>query len=82
VTLLAELVRASQRVGASAARNAKVRELSSLLRSLAPEEIDAGVHYLPGEIPQEKIGVGYSAVQATASASASGAETLEPYEEK
>jgi hypothetical protein len=42
VTLLAELVRASQRVGASAARNAKVRELSSLMRSLAPEEIDVG----------------------------------------
>jgi DNA ligase-1 len=76
VTLLAELVRASQRVGASAARNAKARELSSLLRSLAPEEIDVGVHYLSGEIPQGKIGVGYSAVQAAASASASDSETL------
>ena len=76
MTLLAELVRASQRVGASAARNAKARELSSLLRSLAPEEIDVGVHYLSGEIPQGKIGVGYSAVQAAASASASDSETL------
>src|ERR1700679_834696 len=46
VTLLAELVRASLRVGATPARTAKVRELSSLLRSLAPEEIDTGVHYL------------------------------------
>jgi DNA ligase 1 len=76
VTLLAELVRASQRVGATPARTAKVRELSSLLRSLAPEEIDTGVHYLSGEIPQGKIGVGYSAVRATASSAAADAETL------
>ncbi|MDP9008754.1 MAG: ATP-dependent DNA ligase [Pseudomonadota bacterium] len=76
MTLLAELVRASQRVGATAARSAKVRELSSLLRSLAPEEIDTGVHYLSGDIPQGKIGVGYSAVQAAASTSAAEAETL------
>jgi DNA ligase-1 len=76
VTLLAELVRASQRVGATAARTAKVRELSALLRSLAPEEIDTGVHYLSGEIPQGKIGLGFSAVRAGASTSAADAETL------
>jgi hypothetical protein len=76
VTLLAELVRASQRVGASAARKTKVRELSSLLRTLAPDEIDTGVHYLSGEIRQGKIGVGYSAVRATASSAAADAETL------
>jgi DNA ligase 1 len=76
VTLLAELVRASQRVGASAARKTKVRELSALLRTLTPEEIDTGVHYLSGEIPQGKIGVGYSAVRAAASAPAADAETL------
>jgi DNA ligase 1 len=76
VTLLAELVRASQRVGASAARKIKVRELSSLLRALAPEEIDTGVHYLSGEIPQGKIGVGFAAVHAAASAPAAESETL------
>jgi DNA ligase-1 len=76
VTLLAELVRASQRVGASAARKTKVRELSSLLRALAPEEINTGVHYLSGEIPQGKIGVGYSAVRAAASTPAADAQTL------
>ena len=76
MTLLAELVRASQRVGASAARKTKVRELSSLLRALAPEEIDTGVHYLSGEIPQGKIGVGYSAVRVAASAPAADAEAL------
>jgi DNA ligase 1 len=76
VTLLAELVRASQRVGATAARKVKVRELSSLLRSLAPEEIDIGVHYLSGEIPQGKIGVGFSAVREAASTAAADVETL------
>jgi DNA ligase 1 len=76
VTRLAELVSASQRVGATPARTAKVRELSSLLRILAPEEIDTAVHYLSGEIPQGKIGVGYSAVRATASSAAADAETL------
>jgi len=74
--LLAELVRASQRVGATAARKVKVRELSSLLRSLTPEEIDIGVHYLSGEIPQGKIGVGYTAVRAAASTAAADVETL------
>jgi DNA ligase-1 len=76
VTLLAELVRASQRVGASASRKIKVRELSSLLRALAPDEIDTGVHYLSGEIPQGKIGAGFVAVRAAASAPAADAETL------
>ena len=76
MTLLAELVRASQRVGASSSRKTKVRELSSLLRSLAPEEIDTGVHYLSGEIPQGKIGVGFSAVRAAASTPPTDRETL------
>jgi len=76
VTLLAELVRASQRVGATAARKIKVRELSALLRALAPDEIDTGVHYLSGEIPQGKIGVGFAAVRAAASTPAAESETL------
>jgi DNA ligase-1 len=76
VTLFAELVRASQRVGASAARKIKVRELSSFLRALGQADIDAGVHYLSGEIPQGKIGVGFAAVRAAASTEASDTETL------
>jgi DNA ligase 1 len=76
VTLLAEIVRASERVGATAARKTKVRELAALLRSLTPEEIDIGVHYLSGEMPQGRIGVGIAAVRAAASASAAGAEAL------
>jgi DNA ligase 1 len=76
VTLFAELVRASSRVGATAARRAKVRELASLLETLAADEIDTGVHYLSGDLVQGKIGVGYAAVRAAASTQASDAETL------
>jgi DNA ligase-1 len=68
VTLLAELAQASERVGATAARRVKVSELASLLRLLTADEIDIGVHYLSGEIPQGKIGIGYAAVRAAASA--------------
>ena len=66
MTLLAALVQASQRVGASAARRIKVSELAALLKVLTPDEIDIGVHYLSGEIPQGKIGIGYAAVRAAA----------------
>jgi DNA ligase 1 len=76
VTLLAELARVSQRVGATSARSLKVRELSELLRSLDPDEIQIAVHYLSGELPQGKIGVGFSAVRAAASAPAAESETL------
>jgi DNA ligase-1 len=76
VTLLAELVQASQRVGASAARRGKVSELAALLRLLTPEEIDLGVHYLSGEIPQGKIGIGYAAVRMAASSSPAELATL------
>jgi DNA ligase 1 len=75
VTLLAEIVAASSRVGATAARRGKVGELATLLRSLADDEIDTGVHYLSGDTPQGKIGVGYAAL-AAASTPASDSETL------
>jgi DNA ligase-1 len=76
VTLLAELVRTSERVGATAARRAKIQELAALLNSLAPEEVSVGVHYLSGEIAQGKIGIGYAAVRAAADTPASRSETL------
>jgi DNA ligase-1 len=76
MTLLAELVHASERVGATSARKLKVSELAALLRSLTPEEIDTGVHYLSGDIPQGKIGIGYSTVRAAASVPPADAETL------
>jgi DNA ligase 1 len=66
VTLLAALVATSQRVRASRSRLAKVRELASLLRALAPVEIDLATHYLAGETPQGRIGLGYALLTAAA----------------
>ncbi|GAC1667852.1 MAG: ATP-dependent DNA ligase [Steroidobacteraceae bacterium] len=73
MTLLADLVSASQRVGATSARLSKVRELASLLRSLSADEIEIAVHYLSGEIPQGRIGIGHSTLQAAVSNSADSA---------
>ena len=53
-------------MGATAARRVKVTELATLLKLLAPDEIDIAVHYLSGEIPQGRIGIGHAAVRAAA----------------
>ena len=66
VTLLSTLVETSQRVGATSARLTKVRELATFLRALPPGEIATAVHYLSGEIPQGRIGIGYSVLKSAA----------------
>jgi DNA ligase-1 len=63
VTALLNLVETSQRVGATSARKAKIRELAALLQSLQPEEVETAVNYLSGEITQGRIGIGYSALR-------------------
>jgi DNA ligase 1 len=73
MTLLAELVGVSQRVVATSARLGKVRELASFLRALPAEEIDVAVHYLSGQTPQGRIGIGFAMLQAAANSSASEA---------
>jgi DNA ligase 1 len=64
MTLLAHLVEVSKRVGATSARLAKVRELAECLRQLEPAEISIAVAYLSGEIPQGRIGIGYTVLRA------------------
>jgi DNA ligase 1 len=63
MSLFANLVAVSQRVGATAARLAKVRELAACLRAVEPSEIDTAVHYLSGEIPQGRFGIGYATLR-------------------
>jgi len=70
MTRLAELVTASQRVGATASRLAKVAELAALLRRLQPEEIELAVAYLSGETRQGKLGIDYAALGEARSAGA------------
>ncbi|MBS0422407.1 MAG: ATP-dependent DNA ligase [Proteobacteria bacterium] len=66
MTLLADLVATSRRVGATSGRLAKVRELAAFLRSLAPQEIEIGALYLSGEIQQGRIGIGYATLSSAA----------------
>jgi DNA ligase-1 len=76
VTLFATLADTSQRVGATAARSAKIRELAALLRQLRPEEIGIAVHYLSGEMTQGRIGIGPAAVRGAAALPAAEVATL------
>src|ERR1044072_4098556 len=63
MSLFADLVAVSRRVGATSARLAKVRELAGHLRAVEPSEIDTAVHYLSGEIPQGRFGIGYTTLR-------------------
>jgi DNA ligase-1 len=73
MTRLAELVTASQRVGATASRLAKVAALAATLRRLAPAEIEIAVAYLSGETRQGKLGIGYATLGEARSAGARSA---------
>jgi hypothetical protein len=72
MTLLAELVATSQRVGSASARGAKVRELATFLKSVPSAEIETAVHYLSGQIAQGRIGVAYKALKEAAASPAAG----------
>ena len=76
MTLFLSLADTSQRVGATAARLAKTRELAALLAQLSPAEIGIGVHYLSGEMPQGRIGIGPAAVSRAAATAPAQAATL------
>jgi DNA ligase-1 len=64
VTLLADAVRASARVAATASRLAKVRELAEFLRLLEPEEIGIAIAWLSGDTQQGKLSLGYAVLQS------------------
>ena len=77
MSLFADLVAASQRVGATSARLAKIRELAACLRAVEPNEIDIAVHYLSGEVPQGRFGIGYTVLRnASETCAAAAASTL------
>ncbi len=62
MTLLAEVVAASNEVGATSSRSRKVAILAELLRKLEPAEIPISVGFLSGVPRQGRIGVGYSTI--------------------
>ena len=67
MTLLSELVEASERVGGTASRRSKIAEIAGLLRRLQPDEIDIGVAYLAGHTRQGRSGIGYSLIDSARS---------------
>jgi DNA ligase 1 len=76
MTSLANLVGASQRIGATSSRLAKVRELATFLRALPADEMDIAVHYLSGQTPQGRIGIGYATLQDATNRTAAVETTL------
>jgi DNA ligase-1 len=62
LTLLADVVAASQEVAGTSARSRKIAILAELLRGLAPSEVATATGFLSGVPRQGRVGVGYSAI--------------------
>lgn len=62
--LLSDLVRTSRQVAETQSRLEKIAHLGTCLRRLHPEEIEIGVTYLTGRLPQGNIGVGPARLDA------------------
>jgi DNA ligase-1 len=62
VTLLADLVAASNDVAATSSRSRKIAILAELLRGLEPGEVPVAVGFLSGVPRQGRVGVGYSTI--------------------
>jgi len=63
-------------VAATRKRAEKIARLADAVRRLAPDEIGPGVAFLSGELPQGRIGVGWSMVSRAAAAGSSESPTL------
>lgn len=61
--LLAHVAAASDAVGATASRTAKIAVLASLLDEASPDEVGLVVRYLSGELRQRRTGVGWAALR-------------------
>ncbi|MFC6713825.1 hypothetical protein [Branchiibius cervicis] len=61
--LLSQIVEVSGRVASTRARNAKIAELASVLRSADPEDVPLVTAYLTGALPQRRPGVGWRSVR-------------------
>jgi DNA ligase-1 len=61
--LLEEIARASADVAATPGRLGKVERLAACLVQAGPEEVPVAVAYLAGELPHERIGVGWATLR-------------------
>src|SRR5438270_4489972 len=62
--LLARLVETSERIARTSKRLEKTDLLASLLKQLAPDEVETAVAFLSGTTRQGRIGVGYATLHA------------------
>ena len=74
--LLAELVAASEAVGATRSRREKVALLAGVLGRLAPAEVGAAVAFASGEPRQRPLGVGWASVRDLPSPAAAPSLTV------
>jgi DNA ligase-1 len=74
---LADIVATSNGVAKTDARLGKVEQLASLLKRLAPDEIEIAVAFLSGSLPQGRIGVAGSVIQSGRSAPAATTTMLD-----
>jgi DNA ligase 1 len=75
--LFGDLVAASAAVAATPKRGEKIARIAHALQRLAPAEIAPAVAFLSGELPQGRIGVGWSAVARVRGAGAAASPVLE-----
>src|SRR5262245_1030419 len=74
--LLHDLVTTSVAVAGASGRLVKIDRLASLLRRLAPEEVDIAVAFLSGELRQGRIGIGPAAIWEARPSAGAGMPTL------
>jgi DNA ligase-1 len=63
VSLLADVVRTSVQVAATASRLEKTRLIAECLKRLDPGEVEIAIAYLSGDTPQGKLALGYATLQ-------------------
>jgi DNA ligase-1 len=71
VTLLAEVVRASAAVAATASRLEKTRLIAQCLRAVDPGEVAIALPYLSGDIRQGRLTIGYASLRSAMGSPAS-----------
>jgi DNA ligase 1 len=73
---LTDLVQTSQRVSAVSGRLEKIGLLAELLSRAAPEEIEIAVAFLSGSYRQQKLNIGYAALEAATVGNSSETSSL------
>ncbi|MFL5492190.1 MAG: ATP-dependent DNA ligase [Gemmatimonadales bacterium] len=74
---LVRLVETSRRVAETSGRLEKIGQLAALLSNLSPEEIDIAVAFLSGSYRQQKLNIGYAALQGASHGNSAELPSLE-----